>query len=376
MLKVVIIDDEVLVRDIMVDVIDWKSYGVTIVGTAHDGKSAYELITREKPDIAIIDIRMPDICGLDIIEKIQTENNLSVSFIIISGYADFKYAQRAIALSVCAYLLKPISPLDVISAVQKSVCRIEALKKNTGALINNCHFAEPANEITTETDFDPLAIKYPFKIEQELLDALSIGDESQIKALLIDFSTSANQINEFQPMALNYCYMMLHMELCRFIADRGLKLPADSLGTEEDGDTTRSIKNMAGTIEQVALGISMQISKNKEVNIYVQNAMHYIDNHYKQPLTTGEIAEAIHLSPSYLSNLFKRTAGISVMDYVQNIRMKDAKELLINSHHKPHEVAIMVGYNDAKYFSQVFKKQYGISPSNFRKEANKKSHFW
>lgn len=124
-----IVDDEIEARDDMLACIDWRSNGMFVVGTADDGMTAYEMIIREKPDIVLIDIQMPGMNGLQVIERIQNEYETSPAFIIISGYDDFSFAQQAIHLSVDEYLLKPFLPDDVLRAINKSIKRIETFRR-------------------------------------------------------------------------------------------------------------------------------------------------------------------------------------------------------------------------------------------------------
>jgi two-component system response regulator YesN len=107
MIKVVVADDEIRVCNLICNLVDWASFNMEIVGTAHDGHSAYELIQKEKPDLIITDIRMPGMDGLTLISRTKSICP-EADIIIISGYRDFEYAQNAIRYGVNDYLLKPI----------------------------------------------------------------------------------------------------------------------------------------------------------------------------------------------------------------------------------------------------------------------------
>jgi len=107
MKKVVIVDDEYYFRKALMNNIEWDENGFVVVGDANNGKDAFDLICREKPDIAVLDINMPEMDGLMLIEKL-TEAGVECKYIIISGYDDFRYAQQAIVLGVSEYILKPV----------------------------------------------------------------------------------------------------------------------------------------------------------------------------------------------------------------------------------------------------------------------------
>lgn len=108
MIKVVIADDEERICRLIQALVDWEALGMQVVGTAANGLEALEVIEKEKPDILITDIRMPGCNGLELISKIR-EQSEDIRIIIISGYAQFEYAQTAMKYGVSEYLLKPIN---------------------------------------------------------------------------------------------------------------------------------------------------------------------------------------------------------------------------------------------------------------------------
>ncbi len=108
MLKLIIADDEHRVCQLIENILPWKEYGVEISGIAHNGKDAFQLIQEIQPDIVITDIRMPGYDGITLIEKGKNINP-DISFIIVSGYRDFEYAQSALKFGAEEYLLKPVS---------------------------------------------------------------------------------------------------------------------------------------------------------------------------------------------------------------------------------------------------------------------------
>lgn len=117
-ITMMIADDEPSICEGLCHAICWENYGVTVVGTAFDGEKALEIIRSLRPNIALVDIKMPKCRGDELIEKASLEK-LDTQFIILSGYDDFKYTQRAIQFGVKSYLLKPIKTDDLIAAVQK-----------------------------------------------------------------------------------------------------------------------------------------------------------------------------------------------------------------------------------------------------------------
>lgn len=105
--KVVIVDDEWIIREGIRKLFDWEKYGCELVGEAADGVETIAVVKEKIPDILIIDINIPIISGLQVIRLLK-KNFRNLDVIVISGYDDFKYCQEALKLQVADYLLKPI----------------------------------------------------------------------------------------------------------------------------------------------------------------------------------------------------------------------------------------------------------------------------
>ena len=107
MYKVLIADDEKIIRMGLTGIIDWNAEGFEIIGQASNGSEALSMMTGENPDLTLIDIRMPKLNGLEAIENAR-RNGFTGRIIVLSGYSDFEYAQTAIEQGVLAYLTKPV----------------------------------------------------------------------------------------------------------------------------------------------------------------------------------------------------------------------------------------------------------------------------
>ena len=107
MYTVLIVDDEPWVAYGIKALVDWESLGYTVIGEAHNGLTALETIMEKKPEVVISDIRMPGLNGIELLEHIN-EKQLDTKVILISGYAEFEYAQKAVRLGAFDYLLKQV----------------------------------------------------------------------------------------------------------------------------------------------------------------------------------------------------------------------------------------------------------------------------
>lgn len=126
MFKVVIVDDEPIIVEGLSRVLHWDDYDCQLAGTAHNGREGLELIRKVHPDIIFTDIAMPGMDGLQMIAALRVEQP-QAQITILTGYRDFDYAQTAIRLGVCRYLLKPSKLAELEEAVTTMTERLSQL---------------------------------------------------------------------------------------------------------------------------------------------------------------------------------------------------------------------------------------------------------
>lgn len=124
MKKIVIVEDEKSIFFLLNSCIAYEELGLELVGYAENGQIGIEMILEKKPDIIITDVTMPIVDGLQLIEKVK-EHNLNPKFIIVSGYAQFEFAQKAVSLGVKDYLLKPINSSELNKSLEKLICELD-----------------------------------------------------------------------------------------------------------------------------------------------------------------------------------------------------------------------------------------------------------
>lgn len=272
MLKVVVVEDEEFVRKGIVLTVDWNALDCEIVGEASDGKAGLELIRQTKPDIIIIDIKMPYMTGIEMLTELRNEGN-NVQAVILTAYSDFSYAQQAIKLKAVDYLLKPFHD-DELEAVIKKI----------------------ANQLKSENK----------------------NNTSQI-----DFSNKAPLFNRENP-------------------ERQM-LPAEE-------EIKKAIQKIHTTQSK-----------------YIKEVVLFIYQNYSNPdLGISLIADNLKSSQSHLSHSFKNETGYTLTDYITKYRLHKAMELLVDCRNRVSEVSLAVGYRDFAYFSSLFKKSIGVSPSEFQ----------
>jgi YesN/AraC family two-component response regulator len=129
MYSLLIVDDERWVRQGLRSTIDWQAEGIEVLGEAEDGEEALKLIELQIPDIIITDIKMPRMDGLALIETV-TNRKLPTKIVIISGYSDFSFAQKAMRCGASDYVLKPIEETQVLDVVRRCVIQIKCERED------------------------------------------------------------------------------------------------------------------------------------------------------------------------------------------------------------------------------------------------------
>ncbi|MFC5469209.1 response regulator [Cohnella suwonensis] len=117
-----------------------------------------------------------------------------------------------------------------------------------------------------------------------------------------------------------------------------------------------------------AMAMQQADKKNRRSDDIIDMCKAYIDRHYAEPISLTSIADHFHFNASYFSNLFKNGTQMNISDYILKTRMSVAERLLQKSSHKVYVIASKVGYPDVKYFIRLFKKEFGLSPDEYRRQ--------
>lgn len=119
LLKVLIVEDEYIIRQGLVHTIDWEALGCRVVGEAANGAAGLELIKQQEPDIVLTDIIMPTLNGLEMIAAANALPGLSFKAILLTSYTEFGYARKALQLGAADYLLKPVDEEELAKSIKK-----------------------------------------------------------------------------------------------------------------------------------------------------------------------------------------------------------------------------------------------------------------
>lgn len=183
MYKVLIIDDEVFIREGMKQIIPWQELGCELIGEAQNGEEGIEKMIQYGADIVISDIRMPKKNGLEMIDEMKSINK-NIQIIILTGFREFEYAQQAIRLGVLRFLLKPSKLEEIKEAISAAVSLLTQLPQREHPLRSEQDNLEIEDEqIKTNDELDKpqylvkQAIDYINEYYNQKLDLQTVADE-------------------------------------------------------------------------------------------------------------------------------------------------------------------------------------------------------
>ena len=218
---------------------------------------------------------------------------------------------------------------------------------------------------------EPRSITYPYEKEKELINKLKIGDTDRSKALLNEllgyvFFAEGNNFNVMRTRAVELVSLLSRAAIeGGATGDSVLKANNQVvLGLQQAGDIHELCYLLQDSIDVFTdCMFSLMPSRGNEI---IRTAIRYISKHYATDLTLTEVAEEVHLTPSYFSSLFKQSTGSSFKEYLNMIRIEESKRLLIGSTASISEISQACGFQDQSYFTKTFKKYTGLTPREYR----------
>lgn len=252
MLKILIADDEAMERVMLASILEEKFGEQCHLRQAENGRQAVDIAGIWNPDVVLMDIEMPGLNGIEAARRILTQQP-GIKLIFITAYGVFTYAQEAVKLGACDYILKPVQAQEVLRSVERAIGQAESHR--------------------------------------------------QLEAL-------APEVSE---MAVS-------------------------------GDKTSALMS--------------------RVQKYLQH------NYMLCDISLDSVSAILGINASYFSALFKRSMGVNFVDYLTDLRMQAARDLLTDPLRSTAEVAGLVGYENANYFTRAFKKKTGMTPTEFRRRSS------
>lgn len=358
--RVLVVDDEPIIRKGIIQSIDWEQYEVEMSGEASNGKEALALVKEKKPDIVITDIRMPVMDGLELAKNLE---NVSppVKTIILSGYGEFGYAQKAIKYKVSEFIVKPVGAEELIRVVLKLKNEIITERKRA----EQRRFYEvmiKENYITYINRFcdEEKELQFCFKQMDQM------GVNHLLDHLIDRFIFEKADHHCIRNISLFFLFSALKtMREMGISAEERVLKQFDPFLEIEKLETAEEIREWLKNVFKALLCI-IENEKREKYKYIVKFSMDFFVSHYKEPISLKKIAKKVHVTPNYFSKVFREETGENFIEWLNKFRVEKAKEMILELGMKTYEVAEEVGFNNYKHFTYNFKKYTGLSPTKFR----------
>ena len=409
--RVFLVDDEIAIREGIRNSFPWQDTDYQLVGEAPDGEIALTMIRDTRPDILITDIRMPFMDGLELCRLVRSQMPW-IGIIILSGYDEFEYARQAIQLGVKEYLLKPLTArelrqaLDRVSELLREEQRIRERSERLRARIENDNLfvrekllstlysddaaeSDAANVISQLRGMGVLltanrytVIDFAFEPGNRGLEALRELAESSGGIAHVTGSRTGGRVlmlgdsdSDAEERAYTFAYSAV-MELerigcvhVRVSIGETVAAPEQIIRSMKSAAHIRHVLADQETGQSLIVGVRdfEDAGDGGNAATIAARAKIYMAEHFADSsLMLKDVAGAVGMSESRFSTVFAQVSGKTFTEYLTWLRLERAKELLTGTDRRNTQIAQDVGYNDAHYFSYLFKKNVGITPGEYR----------
>ena len=410
-MKVFLVDDEIVIREGIRESFPWEETEYVLVGEAPDGEMALPMIRDTNPDIVITDIKMPFMDGLELCRSLKTQMPW-IGIIVLSGYDEFEYARQCIKLGVREYLLKPINSGDLKEALDKVGMQLKEERKALehsvslrtrmesggkfvkekliGSLFSDEASPEDAKNVLEQLSsmgceahapfYDVIDIAFtPTETGQEAASILTESSGGMVHSSpgrtgtrLLVMGENAEDTEERAYSFATSLVRELEIVGCGTIRAGIGEIVDDPEKILHSFKTARHIRHLLverKDEQPIILGIREmgEVADETQMPSIISEAKLFMSQNYSDPnLMLQDVAKAVNMSKSRFSTVFSQTTGQTFTEYLIYLRLNKAKELLRTTNYKSSQIAHETGYNDSHYFSYIFKKNMGMTPSEYR----------
>lgn len=385
-MNILIVDDESVIREGIKRTIQnaYPQYGIYLAANPDE---AVQMLRSRPIDIVLTDILMPGMTGLELMQ-LSKASYPHVKWVIISAYSEFAYAKEAVRLGAMDYLLKPIGKdmlLDMIGKLELKIGSEAEIVQESKVLKTNLKFLREAvfqrwasGMDIGGMDIDSINVNHPqfqlimVKMESDKVVHLEHFIIDNVLTELMSqygkgFVTSFDTKSVLGLITMNEEASIKDMlEQFRIHLKKYLRVPFQILHTEVLYDFN-AIPNEVQRMHQDSISHEFEYYATGGSQV-IEVALQYIKTYYNTDLTLEKVASIVYLNPVYFSQVFKQKTGFGFKEYVIHLRMEQAKQLLLNPQLKLVDISERIGYQDVKHFTQVFRKRFNVTPTEYRLE--------
>ncbi|AIF67539.1 hypothetical protein GZ22_13460 [Terribacillus saccharophilus] len=381
-MKALLVDDERNGREVLRALGEWEQNGITALLEASDGKEALELIASEQPDIIFTDIKMPRMNGIELMEQLHAADYQG-KCILVTGYDDYQFMRKAIQFNSFDYLLKPIDP-EAFTKVLENVT--QAIIKEKQFLESEAEVLGDAKRLLQEQQVSALCMGElnDFSILEDILP-----HEEKIDLTLLSFyhmhqpaPILDNLRYELHRYAIGDVFRFLQEENMYIVlsaADHWLQI--ENWLRQHLDIPVRLVQKPFYAMEEISTAfehLTVELAEHRyrtirrleelESEQRGQDIVAYVQSYYMEDVSLERLSKLFFLSKEHISRKFKQETGMTLSQYVTGCRMKQAKQWLEKTNKTMYDIARLLGYQDEVYFSKLFKKENGLTPTAYRTE--------
>jgi two-component system response regulator YesN len=357
MYDILIVEDERIEREALSALLqEGFSSEIKTMRYATNGEQALREFNKQVPDLVFLDIHIPKINGLELLERLSGQ--LKTEIIIVSAYSQFEYAQKALRLGVRDYLLKPVDTTQfcrVVTEVFDSLYRKNEAEQLLKQMI-------PHHEVLFSSEFSEEFLAY-LKDEKFLeFSELSFSEGPASAAHYL-----VNQQHEFSAAQLLQFLVMffqsLHLPHNEFLSSFDFS-STDLIRLQSELTPALFERLVTDFMQRVNLLIQ-QDADSETTKRLVKDIDTYLQEHFHEQINLEHLGVHVNRNPAYISRLYKIETGLNIKDRLKNLRISAARAMLEQGNVSVKEVAFSVGFSDPNYFSTVFKKETGLSATDY-----------
>jgi DNA-binding NtrC family response regulator len=369
---VLVVDDDAGVRDLLRAVLD-EEYAV--IEAAH-GRAALELVLSQPVDLVLLDILMPDVDGLEILQEIKAlAPNLPV--VMLTAVKTVRTTVAAMKLGAADYLTKPFQQEELLATIRR------VLEEPAGRVGAPAEPDRSEREAPTPRTHRILFVGGTPGWRATLAVALERVASVETSATLVD---GLNRVLKFRPTCVVLNVGRSTEEAARFLGALNAQSPACPVLVVCDDaylgeapvwealnirGVVRPPVNAGDLMRQVGSVLPLNRANDTwpQLGESVSRTVDYLGHHFAEDLTVEGIAEIIDISSSHLAHLFRSEIGVSVRDYLTRVRVAIAQDLLANTDEKLESIAAQLGFADTSHLTHVFQRITGRPPGAYRRSA-------
>jgi two-component system response regulator YesN len=359
MIQVLIVDDMDIVRIELKRLKLWEKNGFIISDEAKNGQEALEKLGKSSFDMVITDIRMPKVDGIELLKSI-TVKKLCPCVILCSDHSEFTYARQGLVLGAFDYMVKPV--------VEEELDKL--LNRAKEFILDKRQEQQKIMQLEKKLE-EKVDVFFPQAEVDQLIGAINAGDARGVEyaANIVDISCTSMErdIIKVKSLLNSIMYQIRNrtMESNKWL---GKFIDADKMGAIDftRANEEASIKSVFVSEVRRMVNLLGRLKCLSHGSIMIEQVCSFVLENVDEEISLSSVAEALFINKSYISGNFKQKTGRAFIEYLTDVKMERAKKLIRDGNIKIYEIGELLGFRDIEYFSKVFKKCTGSSPTEYR----------